>query len=162
MGKACAFSGHRPEKLPWGTDETDLRCKALKLQMEQRLRALCEDGVDHFICGMARGTDQYFIEVLVRLQEEYPLTIEAALPCPGQQRRWPPQERRSYLAALGKCDRVTVVEPQYSQGCMLRRNRYMVDHAEILMTVFDGSPGGTAATVRYAQAKGRKIMPLWR
>jgi hypothetical protein len=38
----------------------------------------------------------------------------------------------------------------------------MVDHAEILMTVFDGSPGGTAATVRYAQAKGRKIMPLWR
>jgi hypothetical protein len=38
----------------------------------------------------------------------------------------------------------------------------MVDHAQILMTVFDGSPGGTAATVRYAETKGLRILPLWR
>jgi hypothetical protein len=38
----------------------------------------------------------------------------------------------------------------------------MVDRAQILMTVFDGSPGGTAATVHYAETKGLKIIPLWR
>lgn len=44
---------------------------------------------------------------------------------------------------------------------MLRRNRYMVEHADVLVTVFDGSPGGTAATVRYAEARGIRIVPLW-
>ena len=31
----CCFTGHRPDKLPWGEDETDPRCLALK----QRLAA---------------------------------------------------------------------------------------------------------------------------
>ena len=45
---------------------------------------------------------------------------------------------------------------------MLRRNRYMVEHANILLTVFDGSPGGTAATVRYARSRGLQIISIWR
>ena len=28
--KACAYTGHRPEKLPFGNDENDPRCKMLK------------------------------------------------------------------------------------------------------------------------------------
>jgi hypothetical protein len=32
----------------------------------------------------------------------------------------------------------------------------------VCITVFDGSPGGTAATVHYAGEKGLKIIPLWR
>ena len=27
---SCCFSGHRPGKLPWGDDEGDRRCLALK------------------------------------------------------------------------------------------------------------------------------------
>ena len=32
MGGAdtCCFTGHRPDKLPWGTREEDPRCAALK------------------------------------------------------------------------------------------------------------------------------------
>ena len=36
---SCAFTGHRPAKLPWGDDERDIRCVALKA----RLRAAVED-----------------------------------------------------------------------------------------------------------------------
>lgn len=159
----CAFSGHRPERLPWGSDETDPRCDALKVQMEKALRQLCENGVTHFICGMARGTDQYFLELLLELREEYPFSIEAAIPCPRQDRLWSRQEQERYGWLLEKCDVVTCREPQYSEGCMLRRNRYMVDRADILLTVFDGlEQGGTAATVAYARQKGLSIIPIWR
>lgn len=158
----CAFSGHRPGKLPWGTDETDPRCVALKTKMEWELRRLCESGVRYFICGMARGTDQYFIEVLQKLRQEYEIYVEAALPCRSQNAFWTEQERQRYREILRGCDRVFYVEEDYSPGCMLRRNRYMVEHAQLLMTVFDGSSGGTASTIAYARARGLKIISLWR
>lgn len=28
--KSCAFTGHRPKKFPWGCNEADARCAALK------------------------------------------------------------------------------------------------------------------------------------
>ncbi len=162
MELTCAFSGHRPEKLPWGENELDPRCLALKLQMEQALRGLCREGCLRYLCGMARGCDLYFLEALEGLRAEFPLHVKAVIPCLDQSRLWPEAQRRRYLQVLELCDRMEVLEDSYSPGCMLRRNYYMVNHASILMTVFDGSPGGTAATVRYARAKGIRILPIWR
>ena len=53
----CCFTGHRPEKLPWGSDETDPRCTALKRKLYDALEAAYDEGMRHFICGMARGCD---------------------------------------------------------------------------------------------------------
>lgn len=161
MELVCAFSGHRPERLPWGDNENDPRCQALKIQLERTLRTLCAGGCHKFLCGMARGTDMYYLEALSHLRGEFPLTIEAVVPCPSQSERWEQEEQLRYLRMLGLCDKTTVLEEHYTDGCMLRRNRYMVEKAHILVTVFDGSPGGTAATVRYARARGLKIIPLW-
>ncbi len=158
----CAFSGHRPEKLPWGTDESDPRCVALKIQMEKEIEALCQQGVRRFLCGMARGADQYFLDILHTLRDRYPIHVTAVIPCRGQQKLWPREEQRRYLVALGKCDETRILEDSYSEGCMLRRNRYMVEHARILMTVYDGSGGGTGSTAAYARARGLKIIALWR
>ena len=36
----CAFTGHRPEHLPWRTDETDARCAALKAVLQWEVSAL--------------------------------------------------------------------------------------------------------------------------
>ena len=62
---------------------------------------------------------------------------------------------------LLRCSEVRLLEQTYSPGCMLRRNRAMVDAADALLTVFDGAEGGTAATIRYARRLGREIIPLW-
>ena len=35
MNKACAFTGHRPSKLPWRYDETDSRCVALRAMLAE-------------------------------------------------------------------------------------------------------------------------------
>lgn len=52
---SCCFSGHRPAKLPWGEDEDDPRCRALKAWLRDALDAAYEAGYRHFICGMAQG-----------------------------------------------------------------------------------------------------------
>ena len=59
---ACCFTGHRPGKLPWGYDETDLRCLSLKARMADAAEAAYQEGYRHFLCGMALGCDLYFCE----------------------------------------------------------------------------------------------------
>lgn len=152
-----AFTGHRPEKLPWGYDETDPRCAALKRQITDAVRAAAGEGYDTFLCGMARGCDLYFAEAVLALG----LRLEAYLPCPSQADRWSPADRQRQTKLLLQCAAVYLVEPAYTKGCMLRRNRRMVDECDGLLTVYDGSPGGTGAAIAYARRRGRCIIGLW-
>ena len=158
----CGFTGHRPEKLPWGTREDAPECVELKTRMEQAIRETAKEGFDTFLCGMARGCDLYFAEAVVKLKGEgLPLRLEAWLPCPEQADRWPSEDRRRYEKLLLECDGVYILEPRYSEGCMLRRNRAMVARCHRLISVWDGSRGGTGAAVRYGRIHGLEITSLW-
>lgn len=152
-----AFAGHRPEKLPWGSDEGDLRCIALKKQIREAVRKAAGEGYDTFLCGMARGCDLWFAEAVLELG----LRLEAYLPCPSQADRWPEADRDRQTRLLMGCAAVHMTAQAYSTGCMLRRNRIMVDAADGLLTVFDGSPGGTGAAIDYARRTGKTVVGLW-
>ena len=152
-----AFTGHRPEKLPWGSNESDPRCAALKRQLLEAVRAAAGEGYDTFLCGMARGCDLYFAEAVLGLG----LHLEAYLPCPSQTERWSERDRARHRSLLMGCAAVYMVEPEYTPGCMLRRNQRMVDAADALLTVYDGSPGGTGAAIDYARRRGKTVTGLW-
>ena len=53
-----------------------------------------------------------------------------------------------------------MVQERYTRECMQRRNRYMVDHAGLLIAVFDGQSGGTRGTVQYAMSRGLQIVDI--
>lgn len=159
--ESCCFTGHRPGKLPWGFDETDRRCLALKERIADAVEAAYQEGFRHFLCGMAMGCDLYFCEAVLALRERYPeVTVEAAVPCPTQADTWPADQQARYRRLLAACDLETMVSAQYTASCMQRRDRYMVDHAALLIAAFDGSPGGTRYTVQYALGRGLDIVDL--
>ena len=73
----CCFTGHRPDKLPWGSNEEDERCLALKESIAREIEGLYRRGYRHFISGMARGADLYFVEAALALRARCPgLTVE--------------------------------------------------------------------------------------
>ena len=152
----CCFTGHRPDKLPWGGDESDPRCAQLQRRLEGALERAYEAGYRHFICGMARGSDLYFCRAALALRERCPgVTVEGAVPCQGQPDSWPPAEREEYERLLERCDYETMVQHHYDRWCMMRRNRYMVDRSSRIIAVYDGVPkGGTAQTLAYALRRG--------
>lgn len=151
----CSFTGHRPEKLPWGSNESDPRCVQLKGRLTDAVEQAYADGFRHFICGMARGADFYFAEAVLRLRgERQDVTLEAAIPCEEQAQRWREEERERYFRLVELCDYETMIQRHYDRTCMQRRNRYMVDHSALVIAVFDGQGGGTRQTLAYALASG--------
>ena len=59
----CTFTGHRPEHLPWGRDEDDPRCRALKILLRRTVQQVYDRGFRTFLCGMAMGFDLAAAEV---------------------------------------------------------------------------------------------------
>ena len=130
-----------------------------------KLRAAVEsaihEGMEHFICGMAEGCDLYFAETVLALKKHYPhVTLEAAIPCPTQADGWSEAQRSRYREILRRCDYETMVQQSYTPGCMQRRNRYMVDHASLLIAVNDGLRGGTRSTIEYAFRRGVSVLDI--
>lgn len=156
---SCCFTGHRPEKLPWRANEEDARCHALKARLAKEVALAYAKGYRHFISGMARGTDLYFCEAVLDLQAQHPdITLEAAIPYPGQAERWPDADKHRYHQLLNHCHFETVVQHHYSPGCLQRRNRYLVDHASLVISVYNGKGGGTMNTLAYAMAQGVSLV----
>lgn len=154
----CAFTGHRPEKLPWGDNESAPGCAALKKRMYLVCRELYARGYRHFVCGMARGADFYFCETVLRLKETCSdAVLIAAVPFRRQASSWGEEDRARYEGLLSRCDRVTVLEEEYSEGCYIRRNRRMVDVSSALIAVLAGG-GGTKSTVDYAMRRGLEVI----
>lgn len=161
LRSSCCFTGHRSSKLPWGGNEADPRCVELKRKLAAAVEELYRRGVRHFICGMATGCDMFFAEAVTELRERRPdVTLEAAIPCEEQDRRWAPELSARYDRLLAECDSRTLVSRAYTPECMMRRNRYMVDKAGTVLAVFNGSHGGTFSTLRYAISLGREIVEI--
>lgn len=158
--KYCAFTGHRPRKFPWGYDETDTRCVALKKELAAQIAKLMDAGYTDFLSGMAEGTDTWAALAALALKKENPaLKLHCVLPCEGQADHWSVSARELYFSILEQADDVVYVSREYSKDCMLKRNRYLVDHATCLLAVYNGERrGGTAMTVRYARRLGRKVV----
>lgn len=158
---SVCFSGYRPEKLPWGGDESDPRCAVLKKRLYDAAESACAEGYRHFICGMAQGADMYFGEAVLALREKHPdVTLEAAIPCEEQAARWKERDRNRYFGLVERCDLETMVQHRYTSGCMQRRNRYMVDRSSLVLAVYDGMLGGTMYTLTYAMRQGVRVVTM--
>ncbi len=155
----CCFTGHRPVKLPWGSNEEDPRCLSLKEELLASLQAIYDCGYRRFICGMAIGCDMYFAEAVLELKEKYSdIELIAAIPCGNQPEKWNLAQRKRYNSILDRCSEVEVLQIAYSSNCMQKRNEYMVDHSSLLLSCYDGHPGGTMKTILYAERQGLKTI----
>lgn len=140
-----AISGHRPEKLSVGKD-------AVKEVLLQRLTQMDAHKV---IVGMASGVDLWAAEVA----EEMGLELVCARPWAGHSPR--KADREAYEKAIVYAGFVINVNPSYDYPgpwVYQRRNEWMVNHANSTLAIWNGTPGGTANCVKYAEKLGRLLL----
>ena len=122
------------------------------------MRQIEENGVTHFITGMAIGVDMFAAEIVLGLKSAYNgITLECAIPCETQAEKWSEALRDRYFDIASKCDKETLLQQRYTPDCMHKRNRYMVDQADYIIAVWNGKPSGTGKTVQYAQQQGKPV-----
>lgn len=147
-----AFTGHRPNKLG-GYSRPVLH--SLVVLAEQ---ALDDFAVSKAIVGMALGWDQAVTQACVNRR----VPFVAAIPFVGQESRWPDESRQTYARLMAQAESVVTVSPGgYSAAAMHRRNEWMVDHAVRLVSLHDGTNGGTGACVNYARSRGVEVCNMW-
>ena len=160
IAHACAFTGHRPNKLPWGYDETDPDCVALKETLASQIDALIDAGYTDFLSGMALGVDTWGAQMVLARRESNPaLKLHCILPSAEQSAKWTEEAQVLYRSILEQADSVVHVRRKYEKDCSLERDRFLVSYASQVLAVYNGEQrGGTAYTVRYARKLGRAII----
>lgn len=155
--KICV-TGHRPNKL-YGYDLSDSRWQQLKEQFKEILR---ENNCDEAITGMALGIDTIFALAVLELRESgYPIKLHCAIPCKKQDKFWPEENRILYKTILENADTVKLVSnEEYKPWVMQKRNEYMVDLADKVIAVWDGSKSGTGNCVKYAKQVGKVVIRI--
>ena len=144
--KTCALTGHRA--LPPDFD---------RAKLYDDLEELIQSGCDEFLCGMAMGFDLLALECLIALRQKYRILLRACVPFEGQERSFPPAEKARYREMIAWCDEVYILYPAFRDGCFLARDRFMVEHADMLYAYCTRDTGGSAYTVKYAKSHGLEI-----
>lgn len=153
METIIAVTGHRPDKLGHDYEYTGPLCTRLKTRIKRILKA---HKPAKAFSGMALGVDTIFAEACVELG----IPFVAVIPFPGQEDRWIQSSKDRYYRLLEKAEYIEVVCHVYSKEAFQRRNEWMVNNSGLLLSIWDGTEGGTANCTHYAMHKEKKILYL--
>lgn len=158
--RTACFTGHRPTKLG-GYNEDNNTARYVKNTLYEVIKDCLSQDIRNFIWGGAIGVDQWAASECIRLRdgEEYLLHLSLYQPFKNMDIKWNQMTRLHFHKLAKLSDQiVTVSEGDYSSMKMQIRNMAMVDASDLVIAVYDGTPGGTANCVEYAKSKGKQIL----
>lgn len=142
----CCFTGHRVIKKDFDIEN-----------LEKVIKKVIKNGYKTFLVGMALGFDTLVFQTLLNFKQ-YNIDIIACVPCKDQNKYFNKNQKTTYSELIEKADKVVYVSDEYFDGCMQKRNRYMVDNSSILIAYLYSNMGGTKYTVNYAEKQGKNII----
>lgn len=151
-GEIVAVTGHRPEKIG-GYRIPNPTYRSIIQALRTNFIELAPSLV---LSGMALGVDQWAAELCITMG----IPFTACLPLREEafNSKWPAASKVKLRYLLSMAHQVIVVtDGPYEPWVMQARNQWMVDRCAVLLAVFNGSDGGTANCIDYAQRFGRPV-----
>lgn len=152
--RTVCFTGHR--------DIPREHAFVLPRLLENELITLIERGVTVFRAGGAVGFDTLAALKVLEMKESHPhIKLELILPCENQTEWWREAEVRTYHYILERADRFEFLHEHYVKGCMLERNRRLVQGSDVCLAYCYRNRGGTLYTLTHALKEGLEIINLF-
>ena len=151
--KTVCFTGHRTIPM--------LKKWKIEKKLKETLEALIDNGYCYFGAGGALGFDTIAAQTVLGLKKKHPeIKLILVLPCKNQTRGWEEKDVSVYESIIEQADKVVYTQEHYDRGCMLKRNRHLVDNSSVCVAYLTEEKGGTAYTVNYANQKGVKVINI--
>ena len=153
-GKTCCVTGHR--------DLPQNEINKIKAALEHEIDAAVTDGFTCFMSGFADGVDQYFAELVLERKQTNP-ALELIAVIPYRKRLDSLNKKTRTRELLEACADVVVIQEKYLPSVYSHRNRYMVEHSDRVIAVYDGrETGGKDDPLHPPDEKGTAGNPGWR
>ena len=138
MTRTCAIIGCSPMCFPWGFDEEDEGCAALKLILMNRITRLRSEGCTRFSVCMDCGAGLYAAEILHGLKEsDDDLETICYVPYEEQATKWTSELRDRYFNALAVCTEVVNAAYEKTVGCEFKAHLEAINEADTVIAVYD-------------------------
>lgn len=152
--RTVCFTGHR--------NIERAHMLALPELLKAEIARQAEAGAVHFRAGGAIGFDTLAALCVLEQKKLYPhIRLDLILPCRDQDAEWNESNRQAYHFVLQSADSVSYVRERYAEGCMLERDRRLVEGSDVCVAFLTKSRGGTAYTAAYALKKGLEFVNLF-
>lgn len=158
----CCFTGYRPSKFPFEIKKDNSEYIKFENALFEQVLKLAEEGCRIFYCGMAMGFDIIAAETVLAVKNAFnePLKLVCVLPFKEQGESFSGEWKKRFFSVLEKADNIEVISEKYYSGCYQKRNIYMVDNSDYVITWYDGKKGGTRNTIDYALKNGRQVFNI--
>ena len=151
--RTACFTGHRI--IPYS--ET----KKIELLLNAVIDELYKEGVIYFGAGGSYGFDMLAEMAVLRAKKRHKdIKLILVLPCKDQDKFWTENSKRKYAEIIKQADKVVYTSETYYNGCMLKRNRHLVNFSGYCVAYLTTDTGGTAYTVRYAQQNALEVINI--
>ncbi len=152
--ESCSFSGHRVIAQAKLAPLKDLLRRAIAYAYEQGCRS--------FYCGGAVGFDTYAAKEIILFRVKHPdVRLILLLPCADQSEGWSDMQRAAYDYILSEADEAVILSDSYARGCMQKRNRDLVERADMLICYVGREGSGSSQTLHLAEKKGIPVYNLY-
>lgn len=162
--KSCTFTGYRPSKFPFELNKKNIQYIEFENRLSDAVLTLFDRGFYTFYTGAAMGFDIIAAETVLQLRKAYnkaSIKLVCAIPFKGQSDAFSDNWKGRYDNVVSAADETILLSDSYFKGCYQRRNEFMVNNSELVLTWFDGHAGGTGNTLYYAQKNNKEIINLY-
>jgi len=155
----CAFSGCRPHKAPLIYRADGYLCETYAKRLNEEISRAVGLGYKFFLSGGGLGFDLAAAEGVISAREKMPyLRLIFALPCANHSANWTSEQKKRFKSLKAEADDIIYVsDGPYEEGCMKKRNHFLVDCASMLITIETKIRGGTMQTIAYAKKNHLEI-----
>ena len=107
------------------------------------------------------GAEIIAAEIIEQLQDGgFSITLTAVLPYETQAEDWAETDRDRFYEAVRRCTQEKRTSNQYDDTCISRNVEFMLNTADCMIAVWNGSSGNIEYAVRLAEQKGIRVITI--
>ncbi len=147
--RTVCFTGHR--RIP----KNDI--KIIEKQLDKIIEMLYQKGMVFYGAGGSYGFDMLAERAVIRARNKHnDIRLILVLPCRDQDKYWTDNNKTAFAEIKSQADKIVYTSENYTNDCMHKRNRHLVNYSGCCVAYLNENSGGTAYTVNYAYRNGLK------